>query len=117
MADELGLSQITDGEEVNRMCDDLGRRDLHGAAQMILRLFRERNSAIVLAKKSLGLSNDRQRRYEAEADRCKQALSALSGLVNYAEAVRVSAGMGPNQLKRLEVARALLATTGSEFDQ
>ena len=39
---------------------------------------------------------------------------ALGGLVRYADAVRHSAGMGKNQTKRLDEARALLTQQGAE---
>ena len=38
-----------------------------------------------------------------------ELVAALEGLVRYAEAVRASAGMGKNQLARLEAAKAALA--------
>lgn len=43
------------------------------------------------------------------ADLIASLVEALEGLVRYAEAVRMSAGMGKNQLARLEAARAALA--------
>ena len=42
-----------------------------------------------------------------------ELLEALKGLVNYAEAVRLSAGMGKSQIARLERARAAIAKAQS----
>jgi len=43
-----------------------------------------------------------------------ELLSALKEVVRYCEALRYTAGMGPNQLKRLENAKAIIAKAERE---
>ena len=48
------------------------------------------------------------------ADHIEALVEALKGLILYAEAVRMTAGMGKNQLARLEAAKSTLARVRGE---